>query len=327
MGNDDTRAAREGRYEAILAAAPLLIFTLDRNGVFTLSEGRALERLGREPNEVRGRHIRDVYPDYPEILAAVERAFQGQSTAIEVTVGPRSFEAHYTPTFAPDGSIDGVTGVAFDITERFQAQRDNDLLIARLQESEAHYRQAATHDPLTGLANSRLFFDELERAIAHGRRHQQQLGVAYVDLDGLKSLNDRLGHLAGDRAIRGFGEHLAGWVRAGDLVARLGGDEFAVLLSPGPDELLPAKVAERLSRPVALGGVLPGETVTVRASVGVAIFPADGQDAQGLLRAADDAMYEAKRNRVTGELTSESTMAQGAGGEAGDGVPALPLSA
>jgi diguanylate cyclase (GGDEF)-like protein len=161
--------------------------------------------------------------------------------------------------------------------------------LAELRRSEAQVKHQAAHDALTGLANRVLFNDQLRTALKRG------VGVAvlFVDLDDFKAVNDRFGHAAGDDLLTAVAGRLAACMRSGDTVARLGGDEFAVLLE-GADELAAVQTAERLIGALAAPLALPGTTVTVEASVGIAIAPRGTGDVGGVLRNADVAMYAAK---------------------------------
>ena len=156
-------------------------------------------------------------------------------------------------------------------------------------------RQSATRDPLTGLANRRLFDEILARELVRARRRTSSVALLLVDLDGFKRVNDTRGHAAGDEVLRSVGEALTGRVRGADLPARLGGDEFAVVLPDCPPDAA-VRVAEDLRGAIA---AIVGPAVT--ASVGVAAVPAHAGDAAHLVAVADVALYRAKadgRNRV-----------------------------
>lgn len=158
-------------------------------------------------------------------------------------------------------------------------------------EKLTHY---AMHDALTGLANRRLLHDRIEHALSKAERDQKQVGVVLLDLDHFKNVNDRHGHELGDGLIRAVAGRLQRAVRAGDTVARLGGDEFVVLLPEVASETEMLTAVERVL--VAVDGLYPLERhdLYVSASIGVAVYPRDGQDAASLLKNADTAMYRAK---------------------------------
>jgi diguanylate cyclase (GGDEF)-like protein len=157
-------------------------------------------------------------------------------------------------------------------------------------------RQRSLHDPLTGLANRTLFFDRVSHAIARlSRRPGPWLAVLFLDLDNFKTVNDTLGHARGDRLLALVAERLLTAVRAVDTVARLGGDEFAVLLEDLASADGALIVADRAVSLLEAPFDLAGQRVTVSASIGVAVRAEGGSDADGLIKEADVAMYEAKR--------------------------------
>ncbi len=159
---------------------------------------------------------------------------------------------------------------------------------------ERRIQHQAEHDPVTGLPNRPQLEARLEQAMTTARGMRQPLAVALVDLDNFKVVNDSLGHTAGDALLEEVGRRLAGCVRSSDLVARLGGDEFALVL-PLATERDAGQVAQKVLRALSAGVTIAGQDVYVSSSIGLALFPADGDSAEGLLRAADAAMYGAKR--------------------------------
>ncbi|WP_211166173.1 EAL domain-containing protein, partial [Azoarcus sp. TTM-91] len=165
--------------------------------------------------------------------------------------------------------------------------------LSMIKEYQQRLEHLAYHDPLTQLPNRQLFSDRMEQALAQARRHGTMLAVCYLDLDGFKPINDRHGHHAGDEVLQEISTRLKANLRGGDTVARLGGDEFALLLSDitSADELetVLGRLLEVISHPVA---GLEGSPLS--ASIGVSLFPDDGEDADTLLRHADQAMYRAK---------------------------------
>ncbi len=195
-----------------------------------------------------------------------------------------------------DGDVfgDGAHAIATAISAQVAVALQRLMLESDLQRERERYERLAAHDPLTGLPNRRLFQDRLEQALAQAQRGGRALAVAYVDLDGFKAVNDARGHDAGDAALKIVGRRLAGAVRDQDTVARLGGDEFGVLLLEvgGVDEA--AAVAAKLRAAVREPLELEGGDARLDASVGVALFPDHGRDADALMRAADGAMYHVK---------------------------------
>ncbi len=153
----------------------------------------------------------------------------------------------------------------------------------------------ALNDPLTGLANRRLLADRMSMAIVHSRRNKNTMALVYLDLDGFKRINDTLGHGAGDALLKMVAERLEATVREEDTVARMGGDEFIIALWHISDPDYAATVALKVIEAVAQPYGIEGHTVHITASAGVGIYPVHGEDADTLLRSADRALYEAKR--------------------------------
>ncbi|CAN7406685.1 EAL domain-containing protein [Pseudoduganella sp. LjRoot289] len=175
----------------------------------------------------------------------------------------------------------GVVAIVRDISERKLA--------------EERIVHMAHHDSLTGLPNRSLIADRLQQAILHGERNDREVAVAFIDLDSFKMVNDGLGHTAGDELLTEVAARMVGCVRRADTVGRFGGDEFVLVLpeqrdSEGALMVLLEKIREAVIRPVVVGG----QPVQVSCSIGVAMYPRDGSDADTLLMNADAAMYRAK---------------------------------
>lgn len=188
--------------------------------------------------------------------------------------------------------------LSVEIDERRQLE---DKLLesdAALSDSRADAQRSsheALHDAVTGLPNLTLFTDRLRNALAQAERHAWRLGVMFIDLDSFKDINDTHGHDAGDRVLNMVGERLQSAVRKGDTVSRRSGDEFLFLMLEAKDDsnvaALAARIADKISEPYDVHGV----TITVRASIGIALYPEDGRSVAELLKNADMAMYAAKR--------------------------------
>jgi len=167
-------------------------------------------------------------------------------------------------------------------------------VVASQRDIEGTWRELAVTDPLTGLANHRQLVNSLEGEIKRSRRTAQPLAVVLLDLDGLKQINDRHGHLAGSLAIRRVAEALLGSCRATDTAARFGGDEFALVL-PETGEAAAWHVARGVADRLATDAEKPNLSI----SVGVAVYPGHGETVEALLNAADVALYETKERRKT----------------------------
>ncbi|GBF05809.1 sensor domain-containing diguanylate cyclase [Deinococcus aerius] len=427
------------RLRLALEAAPVILWTADAAGTFTLVEGRGLAALGANPAELVGRSVREVFAGDPAVLANLDRALAGESFTTQVAVGGRIFEAHYAPLHDAGGRPVGLVGTGYDVTAAVQAQREavrareqaeallelahlldgqasaQDLAGAALaavgralgegtlvlwQRAGDRMRPLATHgdlplptwdlpvgqveatgvlqgravfltapglsatfpgsglrgaallpvavdiperawvlgvyrtgpfgewspfersllaaaartlgagverqrhvqgletaartDILTGLGNRRAFEIDLGAELSRARRLGAAVAVLSVDLDGLKRLNDTLGHARGDALLREFARALRQCLREEDRVHRLGGDEYAVVLpSVGPNEA--AIILERVR--IAVDRTRAAGFGEVDASAGVACFPADTQDPAELVRLSDLRMYADKAGK------------------------------
>ncbi len=185
------------------------------------------------------------------------------------------------PIFDGHGAFQGYRGVGKDVTA------------AKLAEVQIQY--LAYHDNLTALPNRSSFSLILNHGIARARRDKKKLAVLFIDLDRFKTINDTLGHDAGDTLLREIGNRLRHSVRQNDTVARLGGDEFVVLLEDVGAPGHVAKVARKILSDIASALDLLGQEFRVTASIGVSVYPEDGEDEQALMKNADIAMYQAKQ--------------------------------
>jgi diguanylate cyclase (GGDEF)-like protein len=194
-----------------------------------------------------------------------------------------------------------------DLVEAFSEMR------RQVHQRQRYLDHIAHHDALTQLPNRALFHDRLEHALAIALRGETQVGLMFLDLDEFKRINDTLGHLVGDELLRTVADRLVSLVRNSDTVARLGGDEFAILvegINQREDMLV---LAEKILRVVEQPMVLDGQKLQITVSIGIATAPHDDISAEYLIRDADAAMYEAKRQGraaysfFSGELTSRAT--------------------
>jgi diguanylate cyclase (GGDEF)-like protein/PAS domain S-box-containing protein len=184
------------------------------------------------------------------------------------------------PVVNKDGEVTHFVGVINDITEAKHYER-------RLQ-------HLAHHDPLTGLANRTLLHDQLQLAIEHAVRDHSQGAVAFLDLDNFKYINDTFGHEAGDAVLRAISGRLREGVRDDDTVARVGGDEFVLVINNEPSTAHLAELVERIRHNVSAPVVVDDKDILPGVSIGVSLFPRDGDSADRVMRAADAAMYHAK---------------------------------
>jgi diguanylate cyclase (GGDEF)-like protein len=192
-----------------------------------------------------------------------------------------------SPLRNENGEVEGIIEIARDITSYMSTQRE-------LEEQKVVLHKLAHHDALTSLPNRLLFLDRLQQAIKKAHRSNSRLAVLFVDLDRFKQINDSLGHAMGDAVLKAVARRLEGCLREDDVVARLGGDEFTIIMDSLHDTRHVIAMAQKLIGIVQNSVKHEELELYVSASVGIALYPQDGEDAEVLLRNADAAMYRAK---------------------------------
>jgi diguanylate cyclase (GGDEF)-like protein/PAS domain S-box-containing protein len=275
--------ASETRLRLVAEQMPAILWTVDRELRFTSSMGAALQSLGLRPGEVVGQTLYEFFRTTDETfesIAAHRAALRGESATYEGEWSGLFFEAHVEPFTDGRGEIIGAVGCALDVTEHRRA--------------EERLRYQAYHDDLTGLPNRLLFADRFAQALESARRNGRRMALLLLDLDRFKTVNDTLGHAAGDHLLQIMAGRLVRGLRAMDTVSRFGGDEFMVLLSDidGVDDA--ARAAHKLLGLVSPAAMLNAQEVHVTTSVGVSVYPFDGEDLDALVRNADTALYRAK---------------------------------
>jgi len=287
----EDRRALEARLRILIKAveqSPVSIIVTDNQGNIEyvnpkfcqVSGYSAEEVLGKTPRILKGGFLpADFYRDLWRTILAGEEwhgVFHNRTKG-----GDLVWElASISPIRDDEGVITHFVGVKEDFTEikRLQDRMDN----------------LAHHDQLTGLPNRTLFYDRLKHTHALARRRGRGFALFYMDLDGFKTVNDAHGHERGDELLREVGRRIADCVRELDTVARIGGDEFTVLLADLQDRDTAASIArliiDSVTRPFSLKGV----TCSVGVSIGVSIYPRDGEEPDRLLSCADAAMYRVK---------------------------------
>lgn len=218
------------------------------------------------------------------------RVMSGESGMLEFEIVGRKgtrrwLETHAAPMRDAHGQIVSLLGISRDVTER--------------RYSEERIQRLANFDALTGLPNRNLLTDHLQYAINVAARNNGQLAVMFIDLDGFKEINDTLGHSTGDTFLIEVGVRLKTVLRQSDTASRLGGDEF-ILVLPDTDAQAAAKVVEKLREAIARPYHVEHYVLIVTASIGIAIYPHDGENLESLLRSADTAMYRAKEDGRNG---------------------------
>jgi diguanylate cyclase (GGDEF)-like protein/PAS domain S-box-containing protein len=270
----------EAKLRTVIEGFPVVLWVLDRDGVFTLSRGAGLKLLGLEPDEVVGRSLFEVYRDFPEIIEDTRRALASEDLVSTRWIGKVAFETRYSPLRDSAGAVIGAIGVAADVTERKRSEDRLSLL--------------ANYDPVTGLPNRNLFSDRLDHAMRNAERNGTRVALLFLDLDSFKNVNDTLGHAAGDELLKQVAQRLTATVRTADTVSRLGGDEFTIILENLPRDEDAAPVAEKVIEQSSRPYPVMSRDLFISTSIGIALYPADGTSVDTLLMRADAAMYRAK---------------------------------
>ena len=291
----------EAELNALVTSMDDVVFTADREGRITRLMGPGLassdpaDFIGKTASELFGPDVGSQYAQLQERVLAGERVswewFRETVPLLgsDRALGPISaMKLSMSPLRDAAGQIVGSVGVGQDISQLrdLEAQRDS---------AESRLAYLAHHDHLTGLPNRVMVQDRMEQALIQAARNGTHVGVHFIDLDGFKDINDSMGHAAGDELLRAVAQRLSLVVRRADTLARLGGDEFVIIQNNVTDVAGAARLADRLIEALAIPFTIEGREFHVRASVGVAFAPQDGNDLSDLFRAADTAMYQAKQ--------------------------------
>jgi len=186
--------------------------------------------------------------------------------------------------------------------------------ITSLKESQQQLHFLAHHDPLTGLANRLLFWARLEQSIQHARRHRKKIALLFLDIDQFKRVNDTLGHATGDRLLQVTAERLLKHVRGEDTIARLGGDEFAVIAEEIVMRQDAQQFADKLNTVINEPVEIAGSRIEPSASIGIGLYPDDGESPESLYQAADAWMYRTKKTRQETDLSTHADFSPLVGG-------------
>jgi len=277
---------------AVLAAIPDTFFRMNKDGIYLDYEQGHDSVHVFAAGQCTGRHVREVLP--PDIAARLveqtQLALSSQNVRavdyeLDGDAGPRHYEARLVAT-----GPDEVLGLVRDISER--------------KRTEEQIRRLAYCDSLTGIPNRQAFLETLESELACSRKGNKKFAVLFMDLDAFKRINDTLGHNVGDHLLKVVSERLRETIRPSDMVsrsehngnnlARLGGDEFTILI-PDLERVENAlNVAHRVKEAMRRPFLIDAHEIFVTASIGISLYPEDGEDCNSLLKYADTAMYHAK---------------------------------
>lgn len=275
--------------------SPASIIITDTKGLVEYVNPAFVWMTGYEPEEVLGQSTRmlkggdqpdEFYSDMWQTLLRGE-VWRGEFHNKQKN-GTLFWEAaSISPITDAHGEISHFVAVKENIT-------DKKLLLEQLE-------HMASFDALTGLCNRRMFLEHLEQSVEIARRNGQHFALMYLDLDGFKQINDRCGHEAGDLVLKKTSTRLMEAVRKSDCAGRMGGDEFTVALGTINHYKDAGQVADKILDALRRPIILPdGSTGWVDASIGISVFPDDGNNCDALMAAADDAMYEVKHNGKSG---------------------------
>lgn len=317
------RPSRDALYHDLFDRLLDSVVLLDSERFTVLESNETFERtLGLKLSEVLGRSILDFIEEGDRV--ETEKALR----IARRRHYPRSFEVHWHSggnrrklvleflacvlKLQSGGEV--IQVIARDVTPLREAESRAERYLAELKEANTRLQSLSVTDELTGLFNIRHFRREIAKEQERGERYGQSYALVFIDVDHFKHLNDKLGHPAGDAALRELAMVLRKQVRNTDLVARYGGEEF-VILCPGVNWEGAKVLAERVrvaveSAPITGGAQQPGGKLTV--SIGISSFPADGRTMEEVLQAADDAVYASKqagRNQITAAAESVATKA------------------
>lgn len=283
------------RYSTLFSAMPLAQLVIDSVGLILDANEQAYALFGLQQRHLRhhflqrllakGEHDRLV-----DTLAQARITASNASAELRfMTIDGRIFggELHLAPLAVPEDEPAQFICAVVDLSEHLRQKES-------LRRSEEKLDFLAHHDPLTALPNRTLLADRLHQGIRRARRREGVMAVLFIDLDRFKVVNDSLGHAIGDELLRAAALRMAGQLRATDTLARVGGDEFVVLLEDADCARRAQTVAGKLLEVLEQPFFIRQQELFVTASIGISLYPSDGEDADALLRHADLAMYRAK---------------------------------
>ena len=284
-----TKEQQARHFNSMLSSSPDLNYIMDTNGVL-LYVNKAMSDLYQKPaHDMLGKALYDLTR---HVTPTQRNRIQAVLDTGEPCRGDREFHAPsgrkylfeyiYTPVFDDNGIIEAIAGNSRDITERKHA--------------EADIWKSANYDLLTGLPNRRLFSDRLTEAMKSAMREDKSFALLSLDLDRFKTINDTLGHGAGDLLLQKAGSRIKACLRDMDTVARMGGDEFTVIIPNISNTEQIKIVTEKILTELAKPYQIKHQCVDITGSIGIALFPQDGVKLETLLGNADRAMYIAKKS-------------------------------
>jgi diguanylate cyclase (GGDEF)-like protein/PAS domain S-box-containing protein len=278
----------EARFRGAFGQAAVGLAQLSADGRWLRVNRKLQDIVGYTEEELRGMHVADLVTaedwqiDAPLLRALAHGELETSSREKRYLCrdGRRVWVKATVTAMQPDAGDAALVAVIEDISQRKQFEEE--------------LMHLARHDALTGLANRTLLLDRVSQAIAQSRRSGNQVAMLFLDLDRFKTINDSLGHDAGDRVVIEVGRRLKQAVRDADTVARFGGDEFVVLLPELPTEDIAAALAQKILNALFEPMLIHGHELAPACSIGISLYPRDGDNGKTLLKNADAALYQAK---------------------------------
>ncbi len=295
--------------QTVINTIPDPVFVKDKDYHWIILNQAYCKFIGYPLEKLIGKSVYDIFPRHEA------QVFQAQDELVFNTGEAQEIEAEFTDAFGTTYLISTkkslhkdaadnlfLVGVIRDITHHKQAEaqlrqtadqlsRDN----AELKLSEDRLRYLAYHDVLTGLGNRKYFHERLHQSLEWARSSSELVALMFLDLDGFKQVNDTLGHDTGDQLLKVVAVRLTHSLRSSDIISRLGGDEFTVILPGIPHADYAAKAAESILENLSQVFLLEGKNVFVTVSIGISVYPLDGDIEETLIKKADVAMYRAKQ--------------------------------
>ena len=280
----------EQRFRALSENAPDIIFTLSEDNHFTYVNPAWEKLLGYNPDDMTGRTFLDfALPDRRHILKNLfNQVVRSEATFkdVEADLLCKDGSVYHLsvsggPNFSSEGQVSGIIGMMKDITER--------------KRSEEQIKFIAYHDPLTGLPNRKSFYERMEDLInASNRSDKNHWALMFLDLDRFKDINDTMGHEVGDLILKETAARLKKCLRRSDFVYRLGGDEFTIITTQLHSDILVSMAARRVLDEIARPYHLKNREIYLTGSIGISVYPMDGESVEELVKNADMAMYVGK---------------------------------
>ena len=297
QGSSEFTINRDQLLYTCIANSPVVLYSIDKNGIFTLLEGKGLEAFELQAGEVLGKSIFELLCNYPDILANIRRVFAGEEASWIGELKNCVYQNRTIPLRVASGEVVGLVGMATDVTQKSEA------------DEQLRWLAATFYDTLTCLPNRTFFLNQLHSCIERSRECPDYLfAVLFLNLDRFKMINESLGYPAGDQVLVAIAERLRAFVRLGDIVARVGGDEFAILLKDIKDIGDVSLIANRLQTELQQPLELEGQEILTSASIGIAVSMLWYDCPEDILRDADMAMYRAKAQKRTRPVVFNRTM-------------------